>query len=61
MMPNKCKCGNDAYVSHIYEYASRKSIGYYVYCENCERKGLVKATMEEAIATWNEEEENYDT
>lgn len=57
MTPNKCKCGNHPHVAHITYYMWGHTLGYYVACD-CGNQSMIKPTEEEAIAAWNEEEEN---
>lgn len=53
MLPNKCKCGWIPYVAYKTDLMLGHTIGFYVVCENCYRRGEMQFTRDEAIANWN--------
>jgi hypothetical protein len=59
MIPSKCKCNWLPSLAYITDPMWGHTIGWYVVCENCTRKGDIKLTRDEAIESWNNKKENY--
>lgn len=55
MIPDKCKCGWIPSVAYETDPMWDHTIGFYVVCEHCTRKGSFKPTRDEAIKSWNDE------
>ena len=57
MEPNKC-CNQTPSVIAVTDYMSDDVLGYYVACGHCGHQSRLTLTKDDAIAIWNEEEEN---
>lgn len=57
MEPNKC-CNQTPSVIVVTDYMSDNILGYYVACDDCGHQSRLTLTKDDAIAVWNEEEEN---
>ena len=55
---NKCKCGWIPSIVYKTDLIWNYTVGFYVVCENCTRRGDMKLTRDEAIESWNNQEEN---
>jgi hypothetical protein len=55
---NKCRCGGRAIPFKEVDYVTKETKGFSLKCinKNCKRETLVKATLDEAIISWNNEE-----
>ena len=58
MTPNKCKCNWYPYINRITDLMWGNTLGYYVLCESCGKRGMIMATPEDAVKEWNNMEEN---
>ena len=58
MTPNKCKCNWYPSIARTADLIWGHTLGYYIYCESCGRKGRLMLTQEEAIIDWNETKGN---
>ena len=59
--PKPCACGSKNWVSWMCcSPDKKKTVGYYIECEDCGEATNVYRTEEDAIEAWNKEVGDYD-